>query len=58
MRTGDADENSQGSGETGGLIDGLPLARLGEESAGSARRVRGSVDRVDGLRCVAFPRAA
>jgi hypothetical protein len=48
-------ENSQDSGETGGLTDGLLLARFGEESAGSARCVCG---RVDGLRCVALLRAA
>jgi hypothetical protein len=31
----------RGSGETGGLNDGLLLVRFGEESAGSARCVRG-----------------
>jgi hypothetical protein len=43
------------SGETGGLAGGLPLVRLGGESSGSARCVRGGVD---GLRCVALLRAA
>jgi hypothetical protein len=45
----------RGSGETGGLTDGLLLVRFGEESAGSAQCVRG---RVDVLRCVTLPRAA
>jgi hypothetical protein len=39
MRTGDASENPQGSGETGELADGLLLVRFG--SAGSAQCVRG-----------------
>jgi hypothetical protein len=45
MRTGNAGENSQGSGETGGLTDGLLFVRLGGESAGSARCVRGQCRR-------------
>jgi hypothetical protein len=55
MRTGDAGENSQGSGETGGLTDGFLLVRLGEESAGSTQCVHGSVD---GLWCVVLLHAA
>jgi hypothetical protein len=45
----------RGSSETGRLADGLLLVRFGEESAGSARCMRGSVG---GLRCVALLRAA
>jgi hypothetical protein len=55
LRAGDAGRNLWGSGETGGLANGLLFVRLGGESVGSARCVRGGVD---GLRCVVLLRGA